>query len=96
MTQEHLTNFSRVETGCPGQGHLETDAVITTSAEGAHSPDSDIDLLVDYDTGTHGLFPLMRLCAALGELLGFNVDAVPADMLRPEILESALRDAVAL
>ena len=38
----------------------------------------------------------MRLCAALGELLGFNVDAVAADMLRPEILESALRDAVAL
>ena len=77
MTQEHPTNFSRVLTGCHGQGHHETDAVITTSAGGgAHSPDSDIDLLVD-DTGTHGHFPLLRLCAALRELLGFNIDGRP-------------------
>ena len=45
--------------------------------KGAHSPNSDIDLLVDDDTGTHGHFLLLRLCAALRELLGFNIDGRP-------------------
>ena len=65
-------------------------------ARGDARPDSDIDLLVDLDTDTAGLLPVLRLNEALGQLLGFTVDVAPEDLLRPEVAMSARAQAVAL
>jgi uncharacterized protein len=65
-------------------------------ARGEAGPDSDIDLLVDLNTGAEGLLPVLRLNEALGQLLGFKVDVAPEDLLRPEVAVSAHAEAMAL
>lgn len=58
-------------------------------------PDSDVDLLVDLDVATRGLFPLLALRYALERLLpGERVDMVASTALRPEVLAAALADAI--
>lgn len=64
-------------------------------SRGEARPDSDIDLVVDFDSSA-GLLPILRLREELSELLGYNVDIVPADMLRDDVAVSALAEAVAL
>ena len=59
--------------------------VFGSVARGEDGPDSDVDLLVDFDVAAHGAFPLVRLGRQLAELLGEPVDVVARDLLRPEI-----------
>ncbi len=58
-------------------------------------PSSDVDLLVDLDEGV-GLLGLIGLDRELSELLGVDVDVVPADSLRPRIRERVESGAVPL
>lgn len=51
--------------------------VFGSAARGDDREDSDIDLLVDLDEGAD-LFSLVRLERELSELLGIDVDVVPA------------------
>ncbi len=62
-------------------------------ARGTPRPDSDIDLLVDFDSSA-GLLPLVDLREQLTALLGYQIDVVPLDMLRDEVAAHALADAV--
>lgn len=57
--------------------------------------DSDIDLLVDFDI-SRGLLPIVKLSHDLSNLLGEKVDVVPVKMLRQNVAESALAEAVPL
>ena len=57
--------------------------------------DSDIDLLVDFDSSA-GLLPILRLREELSDLLGYDVDIAPSDMLRDDVAVSVLAEAVAL
>ena len=50
-------------------------------ARGDDRPDSDIDLLVDFDRDS-SLFDLMRMTRELEELLGHPVDVVSAGGLK--------------
>jgi predicted nucleotidyltransferase len=50
-------------------------------ARGDEGPDSDIDLLVDFDQDS-SLFDLMRMTRELEELLGHPVDVVSAGGLK--------------
>lgn len=50
-------------------------------ARGDDRPDSDIDLLVDFDQNS-SLFDLMRMTLELGELLGCPVDVVSSAGLK--------------
>lgn len=50
-------------------------------ARGDDTPDSDIDLLVDFDQDS-SLFDLMRMTRELEELLGHPVDVVSAGGLK--------------
>jgi predicted nucleotidyltransferase/DNA-binding XRE family transcriptional regulator len=59
-------------------------------------PDSDIDLLVDFDTSTAGLLPILRVGEQLTSLLGYKVDVAPADVLRDDVARSAFEEAVPL
>lgn len=69
--------------------------VFGSVARGQESADSDIDLLVDLSTET-GLFTLAALRGELERLLEASVDLVPADSLKDDVRENALRDIVNL
>ena len=64
-------------------------------ARGEDRPDSDIDLLVDFDV-SQGLAPIARLVDQLELLLGEPVDVAPAAMLAPKVAERAMSEAVPL
>ncbi|MCX7523437.1 nucleotidyltransferase family protein [Microbacterium sp. STN6] len=64
-------------------------------ARGVDGPQSDIDFLVDVPAGT-SLFSLARLENELAELLGRDVDVVPAGTLRYNLSERVLTEAVPL
>ena len=64
-------------------------------ARGHATAESDIDLLVDFDSSA-GLLPILHLREQLSALLGYEVDIVPADMLRDEFAASAHAQAVSL
>lgn len=64
-------------------------------ARGDARPDSDIDLLVDFDV-SDGLVPLISLASELEALLGFAVDVTPSSLLKPRVAASALAEAVTL
>jgi predicted nucleotidyltransferase len=56
---------------------------------------SDIDLLVDLEEGV-GLLDLIGLERELSELLGVDVDVVPAATLKPRIRARVLAEAIPL
>ena len=64
-------------------------------ARGEARPDSDLDVLVDLETG-RSLFDLGGLLMELQSLLGCRVDVVTEQGLRPRIRERVLREAVPL
>ena len=64
-------------------------------ARGDERPDSDIDILVDVDSG-RSLMDLGGFLTDMQELLGRNVDVVTENGLRPRIRERVLREAIAL
>ena len=70
--------------------------VFGSTARGEDRPDSDIDVVVDFDFDERGIFPLIDLREALSALLGEQVDLVGSDLLKPEVLEAIERDGVAL
>jgi uncharacterized protein len=65
-------------------------------ARGEDKPGSDIDLLVDLDVRSKGLFPLAALQDELSEMLGERVDVVPQEALDPHVAVNALAEAVPL
>ncbi len=69
--------------------------VFGSVARGEETATSDVDLLVDLDVGV-GLLDLIGLERELAELLGVDVDVVPAQSLKPAIREQVLAEAVTL
>ena len=57
---------------------------------------SIVDLLVDLDVRTRGLFPIAALQDELSAMLGERVDVVPQDALAPHVAQNALAEAVPL
>lgn len=62
---------------------------------GDAGPDSDLDLLVEYDPG-HGGFAFVEFCDAVEALLKRRVDVVTEKSLHPVIREKILAEAVPL
>lgn len=69
--------------------------VFGSVARGEDTEASDVDLLVDLDEGV-GLLGLIGLERELRDLLGVDVDVVPADSLKPRLREQVLGEAVPL
>ncbi|MGH3369517.1 MAG: nucleotidyltransferase family protein, partial [Nocardioidaceae bacterium] len=69
--------------------------VFGSVARGTDTGTSDIDLLVDLD-GHVGVAALAALQRELGEILGVNVDVVPAETLKPRIRAEVLAEAIPL
>jgi predicted nucleotidyltransferase/DNA-binding XRE family transcriptional regulator len=69
--------------------------VFGSVARGEDGDASDVDLLVDLDEGV-GVVSLAGLRRELAELLGVDVDVVPAVALKPGIRDEVLAEAIAL
>lgn len=69
--------------------------VFGSVVRGEDDDTSDIDFLVDLDSGAD-LLDLAALDIELEDLLGHPVDIVPVRMLKPHVASSALADAVEL
>ena len=68
--------------------------VFGSTARGEDRPDSDIDLVVDFEVDDRGILPLHDLRDALSELLGERVDVVASSFLKPEVAEGVERDGI--
>ena len=69
--------------------------VFGSTARGEERPDSDIDLLVEYQPGRGG-FAFVEFCEQIERLLGRKVDVVTERSLHPLIRERVLAQAVPL
>jgi predicted nucleotidyltransferase len=64
-------------------------------ARGDATPQSDIDLMADYDPNkTITLLTLGGFQVRLSDLLGTEVDLSNAELLKPQVRERAMREAV--
>ncbi len=68
-------------------------AVFGSVALGNASPESDLDVLVEFDRPV-GLFDFMRLKFYLEQATGRRVDLVTAEALRPALRDRILREAI--
>lgn len=72
------------------QRHVRTLAVFGSVARGEAGPDSDVDLLVEFDEGVPiGLFAFVRLQRYFEEILGR-----PVHLATPDSLHRRLRDRI--
>jgi len=69
--------------------------VFGSVARGQDTDASDIDLLVDVDRGV-GVVALAGLARELSDLLGAEVDVVPAETLKPGVRDAVLAEAITL
>ena len=69
--------------------------VFGSVARGEARPDSDLDLLVEFERGT-GLLSHAALIRELGELLGCKVDVASQNGLKARIRARVLEEAVPL
>jgi uncharacterized protein len=67
-------------------------AVFGSLVRGEAQPDSDVDLLVEFD-GPIGLFKLVQVQLDLEEILGMKVDLVPKGSLHRALRDSILAEA---
>lgn len=87
LSKEKLIEFCQ-------KNHIRRLSVFGSALRGELRPDSDIDLLVEFEPGhTPGLFAIVRMEMELTEALGRKVDLrTPEDLshyFRDEVLENA-------
>jgi uncharacterized protein len=70
--------------------------VFGSVARGQDRPESDVDLLVDFDVHAHGALPLIRLRRELSQLLNERIDLATLELLRPDVAARAISEAVTL
>lgn len=64
-------------------------------ARGEQTPDSDIDILVDFDTNSNlNLFSLAKIIIELENMAGKKIDLVDHERLFPEIAQSIESDKI--
>jgi hypothetical protein len=69
--------------------------VFGSVARGEDRPESDVDILVDFEPDAHvGLFAFARLQRRLSQILGRPVDLVTPDALHPALKDRVLKEAV--
>jgi hypothetical protein len=70
--------------------------VFGSVARGEDTPESDVDLLVDFPASTQGLFPLLRLADEIERLVGRPVDVAAVEVMAEPVRERALAEAIPL
>jgi predicted nucleotidyltransferase len=68
-------------------------AVFGSIARGDHRPDSDIDILVEFEPGAEGtIYEYIRLNEFIASLFNGPVDVIDRDALKPHLRVPAARD----
>lgn len=67
-----------------------------SASRGEETATSDVDLLVEFDAARHGVLPLVGFASDVRAIIGREVDATTADLLRDEVRKEALMEAVPL
>ena len=75
--------------------HVASLELFGSRVNGAHQTDSDLDVLVQFDT-VPSLFTLVEFENELSDLLGVKIDLVLRDSLKPNIGKRIIHDAVPL
>lgn len=70
--------------------------VFGSVARGEDTPESDIDLLVDFPAHERGLFPLLQFAGEVESLIGRPVDVAAVEIMAAPVRERALAEAVPL
>jgi len=70
--------------------------VFGSTARGEETEDSDVDLLVDFDAASRGVLALAAFASDVEALIGRSVDVSTPDLLRDEIRDEVLAEAVPL
>ena len=69
-------------------------AVFGSVVRGDAGPESDVDILVEFEPGAEiGLFEFIQLKNALSNLLGIEVDLVTPDALHPALKYRILKES---
>ncbi|MBW1981278.1 MAG: nucleotidyltransferase family protein [Deltaproteobacteria bacterium] len=77
------------------QFHVRSLAVFGSVVRGEAGQDSDIDILVEFESGARvGLFTLARLQRSLEEILGRPVDLATPNALHKALKKDILEEAV--
>ncbi len=82
-----------IETFCLTH-HIHSLAIFGSYARNEFTPDSDVDVLVEFEPGHVPGFDFFLLEVELSKLLEHKVDLQTANFLSPAVRHSALSDAV--
>jgi predicted nucleotidyltransferase len=93
-TEDVLATLRRYESALRARG-VRRAALFGSTARGANQPDSDIDILVEFDPDAHvGVFEYVGVKDYIASLFPGRVDVVDREGLKPHLRQSAIRDAV--
>lgn len=92
LDNSRIELFSQVQRSLAGTAITKA-WVFGSFARGEETPESDLDLLVDYDKDAHvSLLDLVRYKLKLEESINREVDLIPNGSLKPFAVESANKD----
>ena len=95
MNPENVIEILRNNRHVLAHFHVRSMSVFGSVARGEAGPDSDIDILVEFEPDAHiGLFAFARLQRYLQEILGRDVDLATPQALHKEMKKDILEEAV--
>jgi len=74
--------------------HVATLSIFGSVARGEARPDSDVDLLVEFDGSPVGLFDLVDVKEYLEQILGRSVDVVTRKSIKRQLRDRVLGEAI--
>ena len=95
MNKEEVINKLRAHESELKAAGIVRLSVFGSVARGENSPESDVDLLADFDKSKHyTLLTMGRLENRLADLLGTRVDLSSPEWLKESVRKQAMREAV--
>ena len=95
MDKEKIIEILRENRELLVKFHVQSLSVFGSVARGEAGPDSDIDILVEFEPGARvGLFTFARLQRCLQEILGREVDLATPKALHKALKKNILEEAV--
>jgi predicted nucleotidyltransferase len=93
-TEDVLAILRRYESALRARG-VRHAALFGSTARGDNRPDSDIDILVEFDPDAHvGVFEYVGVKEYIESLFSQPVDVIDREGLKPHLRQSSARDAV--